>query len=190
MTWATTEVSDELSIKYLLFKERYNRDTNQWQKLRNSYHPNPSKTHIEITWFQGDVDGFVNGSQSMTSRGTGTVHTICPIEVHLMGDKAVTGSTGSISIPFSYEGQQYDCNSFTRFISRLQKVDGKWNLLMLEAIYDRDSIASVLPSAQVDCRIPLGSRESYKCSAWLLGQKGFNIKQDLPAVDVLLLVII
>ncbi|KAE8422245.1 hypothetical protein BDV36DRAFT_279985 [Aspergillus pseudocaelatus] len=173
----------ELSIKSLLFKEQYYRDTNQWQKLRNCYHPNPSETHIEITWFQGDVYGFLNGSQTMASGGTGTVHTICPIKVHLMGDEAVTGSTGSISIRFSYEGQRYDCISFTRVICRLQKVDGKWNLLTSEDTYDRDSMASVLSSAQVDFRILSGSRESYRSIAWLLGEKGPNVKQDLPGVD-------
>ncbi|KAJ5756889.1 uncharacterized protein N7511_007071 [Penicillium nucicola] len=183
MASANEKILDESSIKSLLFKERYYRDTDQWQKLRDCYHPDPSKTHIEITWFQGNVDGFVNGSRNMTTGGTGTVHTICPIEVHLNADKALTESTGSISIRFDYQGQQYDCLSFTRFISRLQKVDGQWKLLTLEAIYDRDSITSVLPSAHVDFGISPGSRASYKCIGWLLSQKGFKIKQDLPGVD-------
>jgi hypothetical protein len=40
----------ESEIKSLLVRERYYRDTNQWEKLRSSYHPDASKTHIDITW--------------------------------------------------------------------------------------------------------------------------------------------
>jgi hypothetical protein len=40
----------ESEIKSLLVRERYYRDTNQWEKLRSSYHPDASRTHIDITW--------------------------------------------------------------------------------------------------------------------------------------------
>jgi hypothetical protein len=31
--------------------------------------------------------------------------------------------------------------------------------------------------------VPPEGRKSYKCIAWILSQKGFQIKQDLPGVD-------
>ena len=39
---------DEFQITSLLKRERYYRDSRQWQKLRNCYHPDPSKTRIEV----------------------------------------------------------------------------------------------------------------------------------------------
>ena len=39
---------DEFQITSLLKRERYCRDSRQWQKLRNCYHPDPSKTRIEV----------------------------------------------------------------------------------------------------------------------------------------------
>lgn len=45
-----SQVMDEIEIKSLLIRERYYRDTGQWEKLRGSYHPNPSKTSIDISW--------------------------------------------------------------------------------------------------------------------------------------------
>ncbi|KAJ5863520.1 hypothetical protein N7455_007588 [Penicillium solitum] len=126
--------------------------------------------------FQGDIDGFVSGSMEMAKGGTGSVHTICPVELHINGNRAVSESIGSISIRFSYNG--------LLFISRLECVDGKWKLLTLEAIYDRDSIIPTLPSFQPgELPVPKGGRESYKCITWVLSQKGFKIKQDLPGVD-------
>jgi hypothetical protein len=120
----------------------------------------------------------------MATGGTGAIHTICPVEVHLNANKAVTESTGSISIRFSYNGVQYDCVSFTRFISRLECVHGDWKLLTLEAIYDRDYIMpTVPPSESVNLPLSENGRESYKCISWVLSQKGFDVKQDLPGVD-------
>ncbi len=39
---------EEFQITSLLKRERYYRDNRQWQKLRNCYHPDPSKTRIEV----------------------------------------------------------------------------------------------------------------------------------------------
>lgn len=39
---------DEFQIVSLLKRERYYRDSRQWQKLRNCYHPDSSKTRIEV----------------------------------------------------------------------------------------------------------------------------------------------
>lgn len=119
----------------------------------------------------------------MATGGTGAMHTICPIEVHLKGNKALTESTGSISIRFEHLGNVYDCVSFTRFISRVECIDGEWKLLTLEAIYNRDSITPVIPCTPVDFHLRKSSRESYKCIDWVLSQKGFKVKLDLPGVD-------
>jgi hypothetical protein len=50
MTLPTERTLVEAQIKSLLVRERYYRDTCQWQKLRDCYHPDALKTHIEITW--------------------------------------------------------------------------------------------------------------------------------------------
>lgn len=41
----------ELTIKSLLIRERYYRDSAQWEKLRQSYHPDASKTLLNISWY-------------------------------------------------------------------------------------------------------------------------------------------
>lgn len=50
MAPAIDEVAQDYQIKSLLVRERYYRDSCQWDKLRDSYHPDPSKTHVEISW--------------------------------------------------------------------------------------------------------------------------------------------
>jgi hypothetical protein len=133
--------------------------------------------------FQGDIDGFVAGSEGMVSGGTNAIHTICPVEIHLNGKKALTESTGSISIRLQHGGELFECISYNRFISRLEFVGEEWKLLSLEAIYIRDFITPVIPGRTASFDLPENTRESYKCISWVLAQKGFTIKQDLPGAD-------
>ncbi|KAJ5689449.1 hypothetical protein N7462_003841 [Penicillium macrosclerotiorum] len=171
-------------IKSLLIQERYFRDTAQWQNLRNAYHPDASQTSINITWFEGDIDGFVSGSEQMMNGGTRATHSICPVSVHVNGEKAVSESTGSINIRFMVGDCSYDCTSYTRFVSRLQRVDGKWKILTLEAIYERDTIIPVFPTLSNTPFVLNYPRNSYKCIAWILARKGFEINRNLPGIDL------
>ena len=121
----------------------------------------------------------------MTKGGAVAAHSICPVEIIRNRDKAVTESTGSISIRFTYQDLEFDCISYTRFMSRLECVEGEWRLLTLEAVYDKDTITPVTPGKS-QISLPLGdsARQSYKCIAWVLGLKGFEIGQTLPGTDM------
>lgn len=41
---------DLIEITDLLVRERHYRDTANWAKLRNCYHPDTTKTNIDISW--------------------------------------------------------------------------------------------------------------------------------------------
>jgi hypothetical protein len=41
---------DEMAIKALVTKERYYRDSAQFDALRDCYHPDAPQTFIDITW--------------------------------------------------------------------------------------------------------------------------------------------
>lgn len=145
----------------------------------------PSDTFPNVSRFEGDIDGFVAGSQKMARGGAANAtHTLCPVVVQVNGDKAVTESTGSINIRFNLEGLNYDCTSYTRFISRLQKVNGEWKLLTLHVIYDRDTITPVVPMSSPPAKFDLtGHRPSYSCIGWLMARNGFQVSQELPGSD-------
>lgn len=136
-----------------------------------------------IRRFQGDLDGFVTGSKGMATSDTGALHIICPVEVHLNGDTALSESSGSISTRFQHNGVEYDCVSFTRFILGLEPVQNEWKLLSLKAIYERDHITPVLPRNLLDFFTSQDARQSYKCIDWVLSQRGFYTKQDLLGTD-------
>ncbi|KAL3442488.1 hypothetical protein BJX65DRAFT_299000 [Aspergillus insuetus] len=184
---------DEVAIKALVTKERYYRDSAQFDALRECYHPDASQTCIDITWYQGDVDGFVAGSREMAARGGGsTIHTITPVDVRINGGKAFCVSVGSIISRFSSGGVDYDLVSHCRFLSRLQKEGDSgnrgWMMLSMEVIYIHDGIIPAIPAdidVQFQAAVDAGTttRESYKYLALVLLQRGYRVKDSLPGVD-------
>ena len=120
----------------------------------------------------------------MSQGGVGALHMINPVEIHIRGSKALSESTGNIQIRTQHQGEEYDLVSWTRFISRLSKTTEGWRLLTLDAIYDRDTLTPVLPIQTATIKShDLGPRMSYRCISWVLSQRGFKIRQDLPGTD-------
>ena len=88
-------------------------------------------------------------------------------------------------IRFQYQHVEFDCTSYARFMSKLERVEGEWRMLTLEVIYDKDAIVLVKPDgSKVSISLDADARPSYKCIAWVLGQKGFKIDPDLPGTDI------
>ena len=119
----------------------------------------------------------------MVARGTRATHSICPVEISINGNKAVSESTGSINIRFEHKGVLFDLTSVSRFQSRLQFVDGAWKLLSLNCIYDYDKISPAFPVGAISLEIPEFSRPSYRCLAWTLARNGAQISDSLPGLD-------
>lgn len=121
----------------------------------------------------------------MATKPGSALHTIQPVEIHINGDKAFSESNGIVQLRVSFEGNEYECFSYIRYLSRLQNVDGEWKLLSLQVIYIRDLILPVAPLEQPAALgvHDFGGRESYKCVTWLLAQLGGKIDQDLPGAD-------
>ncbi|KAH8800241.1 hypothetical protein F5884DRAFT_904931 [Xylogone sp. PMI_703] len=82
----TTTLS-ECEIRLLLIRERYYRDSGQWDKLRDVYHPDNSKTRIDISWYVGHVDNFIQGSMKQASKGLIVIRSINPSEIIIRGQK-------------------------------------------------------------------------------------------------------
>ena len=126
----------------------------------------------------------------MAQAGSSAMHNINPVEVTIVGQKAFSVSVGNISSRFEKGGSEYKLISNCRFLSRLTKADdnerGPWKMLSMEVIYLNDSISSVVPNAkplEVDSTSLAGCRQSYKFLSWLLAEKGYTAKKNLPGVD-------
>ena len=74
---------ERLKVEQVVVTERYSRDTAQWDKMRAFWHPRDEQTCVKITWFNGTIDGHIEGSKAMAQKSglTGVRHTILPVDV-------------------------------------------------------------------------------------------------------------
>jgi hypothetical protein len=74
---------ERLKVEQVVVTERYCRDTAQWDKMRAFWHPRDEQTSLKITWFNGTIDGHIEGSKAMAQKSglTGVKHTILPVDV-------------------------------------------------------------------------------------------------------------
>jgi hypothetical protein len=118
-------------------------------------------------------------------RNQGSLHTINPVEIQVVGQKVFSESVGTIQLRIRLDDKEFDCVSNGRFISRLQKTDDGWKLVSLVVIYDRDSLVPTMPLVgSLDFAFDFSRvRESYKWLSWVMSQKGFQVDQTLPGTD-------
>ncbi|KEF58347.1 uncharacterized protein A1O9_06273 [Exophiala aquamarina CBS 119918] len=183
-----SQSSEDFEIRSLVLRERFYKDTFQWDKWRRTYHDDDEKTWIEIAWISGTIDKFVRESKQMANRVSST-HFIQPVDVQIHGAKALAHSYGHITLRSSDDGHEYDMVSWGWWIHRAVKVEGasgtSWMLVAMRFIYDRDSIIPTCPSskATLDVHTAEGARSSYKYLHWVLTRRGYEISAKLAGSD-------
>ncbi len=135
------------------------------------------------TRYDGEIDGFVAASEKLHSKSVSIVHQIIPTEIDVRGTKALAESWCIIDTRIDRDGPEYDMKTYLRFFNQCEKVEGKWKLLTLEPIYVRDIITPVPPAPVLDFGDLSGFRKSYRFTAWMVGQRGLTIHDDLPGED-------
>ncbi|KAL6250089.1 hypothetical protein RBB50_002390 [Rhinocladiella similis] len=178
---------DEIEIKSLLHRERWARDTCQWKKMRACYHPDASKTLVAISWYTGDIDGFVAASEKLADPGISMLHVITPADIEFRrGKYALAESIAQFSCRFAHDGHEYDLVAYSKLLTRMEKVDGHWYMLSTQPIYIRDAIYPVGNSPVPDfsdIEAVGWKRKSYQFIYWHVSRRGLTMADDLPGDD-------
>ncbi|MDB4987930.1 MAG: hypothetical protein JWN04_3108 [Myxococcaceae bacterium] len=164
-------------IARLVQEERHWRDLGQWDRMRQAYVDHAS---IRVTWFHGEIDAFIAGSKQL--RGAQSKHRLSPTIVSVKGDRALAESSAAIELRFPVEGVLADITSSCRLLSRVLRTPQGWRLVSLDAIYEKDFIAPVLPGERLtmDTDRLSSLRPSYRFLAYVSGRP---IPDDLPGDD-------
>ncbi|MGH2874146.1 MAG: nuclear transport factor 2 family protein [Solirubrobacteraceae bacterium] len=171
---------DGFAAIQVVLREREARDRRWWEDMRECFAPDST---VALTWYEGSGYGFVDGSAEMSRRRHPSRHRISPPVVRLSGDRAV------ISLPIIIEGYAsvdgIDCviGTYARHLYRLQRIDGAWKIVALDAIYERDELAPATPGQEIriDPAELEGLRAPYRLLAWNLRRANYEVSQDLPA---------
>jgi hypothetical protein len=175
-------VSDINEVTQLILHERQGRDRGWWQQMRDAFWPDST---VNLSWFTGSGPDFVARSEDMSGRGDRSVHRIAAPVVHVHGDRAYAEAATAVEFQIDLDGVRADLISYTRLNYRLERRNGTWGVLSLDAIYERDTLAPKVPGQNIPIapEVIKGRRPSYALLAYYLDRRGYRVGTDLLGDD-------
>lgn len=173
----TTRIEDRAAITDLM-NGWIHRDLNEWAQLSDLFHPGAT---IAITWFDGPVTDFIEGSARMGSSDLRTKHFVGHPSITFNGNRALVQTNAMIVA----ESVALDLSSTThnRFLDRVEKRDGVWRITRRESSYDMSYVNFLAKAPKVDEQTVRGYPREYATLAYLLDKSGFPIVREFPTRD-------
>ncbi|MDQ2902652.1 MAG: nuclear transport factor 2 family protein [Chloroflexota bacterium] len=173
------DMLDKLVIADLIQFERLYRDQQQWERLRSTYHPD---SLIRLGWFEGTGDEYAEASRRMEAGKGGWQirHMTHPTLVQVRGDRALAETNTLIIRRAKLGGVLVDVTIYCQLYSRVERRDGIWRILTIDAVYEKDTAVPVYSSDHFE----LNQEEleqgpaAYRFSAYNLKKIGYTIRPD------------
>ena len=172
---------DIIRVQQLVCREREARDRHWWDEMRQVYSPD---AFIDISWYRGKPDGFIQGSMQMAQRGA-SYHRLRPVVVRVNRDRAVATLSAAIECRVVLDGVEADLDSQARLVYRAVRSENEWKLVSLDCIYQRDTLVPTIPGQQLtlDSERLMAYRSSYRCLSYVLESRGYGVNHELPGDD-------
>jgi hypothetical protein len=143
-----TTIADKIACAELIQAWGVYRDQGKWKELRGTFTPDG---HISVSWFRGPIDQFVERCRaSFAAANSWSRHHLFPPTIKLNGERATAETSVIIRVRQKFNGIDVDLTSCSRFLDRLERHPGGWLIAERAAIYERDRLDPVEPSAEFD----------------------------------------
>jgi hypothetical protein len=136
-------------------------------------------------WFTGTGADFAAASRRMAARGDTSRHRLAVPSLHREGGRAVVIMPMAIEFRINLHGVEADLISYARGLYRLEQRDGRLAICDLSTVYERDTLAPVLPGEAIAIdRRRLGAMPpSYRMLDYYFGTRGYEVNLDMPGDD-------
>ena len=143
-----TSLADKIACAELIQNWGVYRDQDTWKELRSTFTPDG---HISVSWFRGPFERVVERCRASFGAGHSWSrhHLFAPV-VKLAGDRAVAETSVIIRVRQPFNGIAVDLTSCSRFLDRIERHAEGWLIAERAAIYERDRLDPVEPSAAFD----------------------------------------
>jgi len=142
------DFADKFAIAELIQAWGVYRDQGKWQELRGTF---TADGHISVSWFRGPFEQFVERCRaSFTAGHTWSRHHLFASTIKLAKDRAVAETPVVIRVRQQFKGVPVDLTSCSRFLDRLERHSAGWLIAERAAIYERDRLDPVEPSAEYE----------------------------------------
>ncbi len=178
-TGTMQDMIDKANIKEMLEFERFCRDNHLWAEMKKCY---AKDSTVNISWFQGSGEGFVDASSNMTGYAP---HKIYNTGIWQNGDKAVAIMMATIQMRIEIDGAPVELQTEAKLLFSVQKINGIWLITSFDSIYEKDALIPVYPTAQIVVPVEELStyRQSYACMIYNMNRTGMTPNMDLPGID-------
>jgi hypothetical protein len=144
----SNDIANKFAIAELIQAWGVYRDQGKWKDLCGTFTPDG---RISVSWFRGPFDQFVEHCRASFAAGqTWSRHHLFPPTVTLKGDRAIAETSVVIRVRQPFNGIAVDLTSCSRFLDRVEHHAGGWLLAERAAVYERDRLDPVEPSAAFD----------------------------------------
>jgi SnoaL-like domain len=142
-----SELIDKTACAELIQVWGLYRDQGKWRELLATFTPNGQ---IAVSWFSGDFAEFVEQCRQSFEAGQRSKHHIFPSLVRPYGQRAVAETNVVILVRQKIGGVTTDLTAHARFLDRLERTEDAWRIAERTAIYERDRLDPVEPSAEFE----------------------------------------
>jgi hypothetical protein len=180
----STDFLDKLAVSELAQTERAARDTRQWDLMADCFHPDGAR--VFLTWFDGTAEQFIAASRAMGEEPGGhAIHSLGPSLVRVTGDRALVETPCAILFRRIFAGVECDMTSYCQHHSRAQRVAGRWRLVSLVGVYQKNTLVPVVPGTApvLDVTALAGFRASYAFQSYFRAQESKPVHHDRPGLD-------
>ncbi|KAA9154518.1 nuclear transport factor 2 family protein [Amycolatopsis acidicola] len=175
-------MSETTEITQLVLRERQGRDRGWWDQMRACF---AEEATVRLSWFRGSGPDFVAASERMSARGDTAVHRLSPPAVHRRGERALVELPSLIEMRTSLDGVEVDLTSAARLNYRVERRGGRWLVMALDPVYERDTLAPVHPGVTLDVG-PADVeqfRAPYRFLSYVFSCRGYPVGDDLYGDD-------
>jgi hypothetical protein len=175
------ETPDRLAIRQLVENWVVWRDAGDWERFRTVWHDDG---RMMATWTQGTAEEFIAISRAGFDKGVNILHPLGGHSADITGSRAISQTKMTISQRALVHEVLVDVVCTGRFYDFLEKRNGRWGMVLRQAIYEKDRMDPVDPSARLSLdkalleSFPVG----YRHLAYLQVQIGFTVKPDMPGL--------
>jgi hypothetical protein len=173
---AVTEISQ------LVLRERQGRDRGRWDQMLACFAPD---SRVRLSWFDGSGPEFVEASRAMAERGDQALHRLGPPVVEMVGERALVEMSAVIEVRTNLGDVEVDLASAARLYYRVERRGGRWLVVALDPVYERDTLTPAHPGVAlaVGPSDVAAHRPSYRFLTHVLTARGYPIAQDLHGDD-------
>lgn len=178
------QMLEEYAVRSVRQQWAFARDHGEWETMRACFHPDAT---VRVLWYSGPVAGFLDETiESAVGRrpGEGTKHWLGNSRVWVKGDRALLETDAMVLGRNRFGGYLVDFTLYIRFLDQLERRQGAWRILRMDAIYDRDRLDPVIPGS-----LPAGFFEGVDMTGpfaaiglirWRTEKRGGKVPDDLP----------